>query len=132
MQFIARLFIVGGMENVKTHINNNGEKYYSRCANDGSTEYSFTIDFEDTWTDEQEDYINEMEGYIKPAIVKSQYGNEIEIDVKTTKEAKQKASKWAQFGSGTITLELGLKIYQREFWQNLNNFGWHEWKEVTN
>ena len=121
-----------GMENVKTHTNENGDKYYSRLNENQEREYSFTIDFEDIWTDAEENYINEIEGYIKPATIKTQYGVSIEIDVKTVKSAKQKASKWAQFGSGTITLELGSKIYQREFWQNGNRFGWHGWKQISN
>ena len=119
------------MENVKTLENHNGEQYYSRYNKNGEREYSFSIDFEDIWTDAEEDYINDMEGYIKPAIIKTQQGQSIEIDAKTVKSAKQKASKWAKFGSGTITLEFGSEIYQREFWQDANKFGWHDWKQIA-
>ena len=121
------------MENETTHEHKNerGEKYYSRYNENGEREYSFSIDFEDIWTDAEEDYINDMEGYIKPAIIKTQYGQLIEIDAKTVKSAKQKASNWAQFGSGNITLEIGSEIYQREFWQNNNKFGWHNWKQIA-
>lgn len=49
------------MENVKTLINDNGEQYYSRYNENGEREYSFSIDFEDIWTDAEEDYINDME-----------------------------------------------------------------------
>ena len=49
------------MENVKTLKNHNGEQYYSRYNKNGEREYSFSIDFEDIWTDAEEDYINDME-----------------------------------------------------------------------
>ncbi len=120
------------MENETTHINENGDKYYSRLNEKQEREYSFTIDFEDIWTDAEEQWVDKIEEYIKPAIIKTQHGQSIEIDAKTVKAAKQKASKWAQFGSGTITLEFGSEIYQREFWQNANIFGWHGWKQISN
>ena len=49
------------MENETTHINDNGDKYYSRYNENGDREYSFTIDFEDIWTDAEEDWINKIE-----------------------------------------------------------------------
>lgn len=40
---------------IKTHTNKNGETYYSRSDENGDTIYSFTPDFEDIWTQEDED-----------------------------------------------------------------------------
>jgi len=50
-----------GMENVKTHINENGDKYYSRLNEKQEREYSFTIDFEDIWTDAEEQRDDQIE-----------------------------------------------------------------------
>ncbi len=38
-----------------TYTNDNGENYYSRENENGEIEYSFTIDFEDTWNQDDED-----------------------------------------------------------------------------
>ncbi len=40
--------------NVTIHTNKNGDTYYSK-EEDGETIYSFTLDFEDIWTQEDED-----------------------------------------------------------------------------
>ena len=50
-----------GMENVKTHTNENGDKYYSRLNENQEREYSFTIDFEDIWTDAEEQWVDQIE-----------------------------------------------------------------------
>ena len=38
-----------------TYINANGILYFSKISEDGLTIYSFTEDFEDTWSQEDED-----------------------------------------------------------------------------
>jgi len=49
------------MENVKTHTNENGDKYYSRLNDNQEREYSFTIDFEDIWTEAEEQWVDQIE-----------------------------------------------------------------------
>ncbi len=49
------------MKNLTIHTNQNGEPYYSRLNENQEREYSFTTDFEDIWTDAEEDWINEIE-----------------------------------------------------------------------
>ena len=39
---------------INTHTNKNGEKYYSKDDGNGETIYSFSGDFEETWSDELE------------------------------------------------------------------------------
>lgn len=43
------------INNTTTHINANGIPYFSKVSDDGSTIYSFTEDFEDTWNQEDQD-----------------------------------------------------------------------------
>lgn len=38
-----------------THTNAKGTPYFSKVTDDGETIYSFTEDFEDIWTQEDED-----------------------------------------------------------------------------
>lgn len=40
---------------IQNHTNKNGETYYSRTDENGKTIYSFTTDFEDIWTQDDED-----------------------------------------------------------------------------
>lgn len=40
---------------ITAHTNANGIPYFSKVADDGSTIYSFTEDFEDIWSQEDED-----------------------------------------------------------------------------
>jgi hypothetical protein len=44
---------------IQTNTNKNGETYYSREYENGETIYSFTKDFEDIWTQEDEDIYGE-------------------------------------------------------------------------
>lgn len=37
-----------------THTNKNGINYYSKTDENGEIIYSFTIDFDDTWTQEEQ------------------------------------------------------------------------------
>jgi len=47
------------MKTITTHTNKNGIAYFSTTDENGQTIYSFTQDFEDTWTqDEQDAYGN--------------------------------------------------------------------------
>jgi len=46
------------MKNITTHANANGIKYYSTTDDDGLTIYSFTQDFEDVWTQDDQDAID--------------------------------------------------------------------------
>jgi hypothetical protein len=43
------------MKNINTHTNANGIAYYSTADENGETIYSFTEDFEDTWSQDDED-----------------------------------------------------------------------------
>ena len=43
---------------IKTHLNKTGSTYYSTTNNDGETIYSFTSDFEDIWSQEDQDAID--------------------------------------------------------------------------
>jgi hypothetical protein len=40
---------------ITTHINKNGLQYFSTTDENGKTIYSFTQDFEDTWSQDDED-----------------------------------------------------------------------------
>lgn len=43
---------------ITDHININGTVYYSATDENGQTIYSFTEDFQDTWTQDDQDAIN--------------------------------------------------------------------------
>jgi len=40
---------------INTHTNPNGEKYFSKVGENGEIIYSFSENFEDTWSQEDED-----------------------------------------------------------------------------
>ena len=46
------------MKAAESHINNNGTTYYSTTDENGHTVYSFSQDFEDIWTQEDQDAID--------------------------------------------------------------------------
>ena len=51
---------------------------------------------------------------------------------KTLTGAKREASQEMTHGGGSVSVtdrETG-EVWQREFWQNLNRFGWGPWKRV--
>lgn len=45
---------------INTHINSDGETYYSKQYESGETVYSFTQDFEDIWDQETQDAYGEF------------------------------------------------------------------------
>ena len=45
------------MKTIESHKNNNGTTYYSTTDDNGQTIYSFTVDFEDAWTQDDQDAI---------------------------------------------------------------------------
>lgn len=49
------------INNTTTHINANGISYFSKVSDDGETIYSFTEDFEDIWSQDDE-YIHALKG----------------------------------------------------------------------
>ncbi len=46
---------------MKTHKNDNGESYFSTVNDNGETIFSFTTDFEDIWSQEDQDLHEERE-----------------------------------------------------------------------
>jgi hypothetical protein len=44
------------MSNITNHTNTAGVPYFSTTDESGQTIYSFTEDFEDTWTQDDEDF----------------------------------------------------------------------------
>jgi hypothetical protein len=44
------------MNTIHTHTNHNGINYYSTTNENGETIYSFTTDFEDRWSQDDQDY----------------------------------------------------------------------------
>jgi len=44
------------MNTINTHTNANGVEYYSTTDENGETIYSFFKDFEDIWTQDDEDF----------------------------------------------------------------------------
>lgn len=46
------------MKNINTHTNANGIAYYSTTNENSETIYSFTEDFDDIWTQDDEDLEN--------------------------------------------------------------------------
>ena len=45
------------MNTIESHTNSNGTTYYSTTDENGQTIYSFTEDFEDIWTQDDQDAI---------------------------------------------------------------------------
>lgn len=45
------------MNTIESHTNDNGTTYYSTTDENGQTIYSFTEDFEDIWTQDDQDAI---------------------------------------------------------------------------
>ena len=62
---------------------------------------------------------------------KTEHGYQTEIVAETIVGAKRKATALLAHGAGWVTLTTqDGEIYQRDFWQNGNRFGWDKWKRV--
>jgi hypothetical protein len=53
-------FSIEALERLETKTNANGDVYYIDKDDNGKTIYSFTPDFEDYWTQEDEDFHNNI------------------------------------------------------------------------
>ena len=58
---IQLYYCTGILPNSTIHTNQNGEPYYSRLNENQEREYSFTTDFEDIWTDAEEQWVDQIE-----------------------------------------------------------------------
>lgn len=47
------------MSNIEKHTSRSGETYYSMIDDEGQTVFSFDIEFEDCWTNDDENTIDE-------------------------------------------------------------------------
>lgn len=57
-------------------------------------------------------------------------GCEKTCDAKTLLGAKREATRWASYGQGVQIITPEGEIWEKEFWQNRNLFGWKSWKQV--
>jgi hypothetical protein len=53
------------------------------------------------------------------------------VNATTLLGAKREASREMTYGGGSVYLNFDGETWKREFWQNLNRFGWSKWRKVN-
>jgi hypothetical protein len=62
--------------------------------------------------------------------IKHQSGVTNNVNATTLTGAKREATKQMSYGGGSVTLYFDGEIWYRNFWQQLNRFGWDRWTKI--